>query len=126
MARDDGLGNDRSPLGTVLGVFLCILGFGSAILWHATGGVFTSPMGWLMGDVTHTTLEVGTVIVLLLGLAFAAFVAYANRVESDRLAVIEDYSADELAATAVLPTVGQFAPPSVPRPDRRGDRGPVQ
>ena len=33
MAREDGFGNDHSPMGTILGLFFCVLGVASVILW---------------------------------------------------------------------------------------------
>lgn len=124
MARaDDGLDNGRSPLGTVLGVFMAILGFGSAIWWNTSSHPVGATFGWLMAPVSHTALEVGTVIVLILGLAFCAFVTYCNRVASDRLAGEGDDSVGDPADTAVLPRVGPVAAPAVaPRARRHSDQ----
>jgi hypothetical protein len=114
MAREDGFGNDHSPMGTILGLFFCVLGVASVILWHAQGGVFPSPMGWLMSDVSHTALEVGTVIVLLLGLAFAAFVSYVSRIDRDRTTEATPVKSNDPSDTAVLPRV-KLVPPMAQR-----------
>lgn len=124
MAREeDGLGNGHSPLGTAIALFLSIAGFASAIWWNTSSHTAGATFGWLMAPVSHTALEVGTVIMLILGLAFCAFVTYCNRAASDRLAGEENDSAGDPADTAVLPRVGPVAAPAVaPHARRHSDR----